>query len=582
MVTIAAPARSSAPSGSRPSAPPASTAARLDQAVALVREGASKLVRLSLDERVALARSMQAGYLAVARDSVHAACAAKGIRLGGPLEGEEWTIGPWSVVRHLRLLQQSLLAIKHTGNTAIGPVGRTADGRLTAQVFPASTIDGALFKGVRVDVHLADGVGERELEQSRASFYRGRRHDGRVVLVLGAGNVNAIPSLDVIAKIFNEGKACVLKLNPVNAYLGPWLERAYADAVASGYLGIVYGGAEEGAYLAHHAGVDEIHLTGSDKTYDAIVWGPPGPEREARKRDDRPVLTKPVTAELGGVAPVIVVPGPYGDKDLAYQAEDVASGLTFNASFDCNANKVLILPRGWPQRDTFLARLRTALERAAARQAYYPGARERFERFGRDRGAKVGGRADGCIPWTLIEQVDPGAAAEPLFVEESFAPIMVETSVGSADPVEFLDAAVRFANDRLWGTLAAGLVVHPRSTKDSTIGATVEQAITRLRYGAVTVNVWSGMPFVFGTPPWGGHQSSTPRDIQSGTGWVHNTPMIEGIEKAVTRHPLVAMPKPAYAITHRSAHRLMPRMTALEEHQSWSRMPGVLAAAMRA
>ena len=582
MMTIAAPARSIAPSGSRPSAPPASTAARLDEAVVRAREGASKLLRLSLDERVELARSMQIGYLAIAQESVHAACAAKGIPLGTPLEGEEWTLGPWCVVRHLRLIRQSLLAIKHTGNTAIGPVGRAADGRLTAQVFPGSTIDGALFKGVRVDVHLAEGVGERELHGSRASFYRGRRHDGRVALVLGAGNVNAIPSLDVIAKIFNEGKACVLKMNPVNAYLGPWLERAYAGAIGEGYLAIVYGGAEEGACLAAHAGVDEIHLTGSDKTYDRIVWGPPGPEREARKRDNRPAMAKPVTAELGGVSPVIVVPGPYGDKDLAYQAEDIASGLTFNAAFDCNANRVVILPRGWSQREAFLALFRAALERAADRQAYYPGASERWERFANGRGKRFGGGTDGSLPWTLVENLDSGASAEPLFVEESFAPVAVETSVGSADPVEFLDAAVRFANERLWGTLSAGLVVHPRSMKDPTVGAAVEQAIARLRYGAVTVNAWSGLLFSFGTPPWGAHPSSTPRDIQSGTGWVHNTPMLEQIEKAVMWHPLVAMPKPAYSITHRSAHRLMPRMAALEEHQSWSRIPGVLAAAMRA
>ena len=43
-----------------------------------------------------------------------------------------------------------------------------------------------------------------------------------------------------------------------------------------------------------------------------------------------------------------------------------------------------------------------------------------------------------------------------------------------------------------------------------------------------------------------------------------------------------ASPKPAYSITHRSAHRLMPRMTALEERASWAKVPAVLAAALRA
>ena len=299
-MTSVASAPKSAPAVSRPATPPPSSAPKLDEAVASAREGAARLLRLSLDERVALARSMQAGYLAVARESVHAACAAKGIALGTPLEGEEWTIGPWMVVRHLRLIEQALLGLKHAGNTPVGERGRTADGRLTVQVFPAGTIDGTLFKGVRVDVHLQAGVTGQDLDATRARFYKGNTHGGRVVLVLGAGNVNAIPSMDVITKLFNEGKACVLKMNPVNAYLGRFLERAYADAIRAGYLSVVYGGADEGAYLAGHAGVDEIHLTGSDRTYDQIMWGSPGPERDARKREGRPVTSKPSPPSSAG------------------------------------------------------------------------------------------------------------------------------------------------------------------------------------------------------------------------------------------------------------------------------------------
>ena len=113
-----------------------------------VREAARPFAKLSLDERVALARGMQAGYLRIAEESVRAACRAKGIPLGTPLEGEEWALGPLFVVRHLRLIQQSLLAIKHTGNTPSGKVGRTIDGRLAVQVFPASGIDGLLYNEI--------------------------------------------------------------------------------------------------------------------------------------------------------------------------------------------------------------------------------------------------------------------------------------------------------------------------------------------------------------------------------------------------------------------------------------------------
>jgi aldehyde dehydrogenase (NAD(P)+) len=552
--------------------------------VARLRENARKFTRLSLDDRVQLARSMQAGYLRVARGSVEAACAAKGIPLGTPLEGEAWTLGPWFVVRALRLIQQSLLSLKHTGNTPIGPIGRTADQRLAVQVFPAGTIDGTLFKGVRVDVHLQSGITEEEMNASRASFYKSPDHEGRVVLVLGAGNISGIPTKDLLTKMFNEGKVCILQMNPVNAYVGPFLEDAFAEPIRQGFLAVVYGGSAEGTYLSHHRDVDEVHLTGSDKTFDQIVWGPPGPDRDRRKAEGRPVLDKPVTAELGNVSPVIVVPGPYSDKELAYQAEDAAAGLTFNASFDCNANKVLILPKGWKQRDKFLAGVERALSQAAARRAYYPGARDRWLSYSKGRPSirRFGSASEDVLPWTLVRDVDAENRSEPGFAAESFCPILFQTEIGSADPVEFLDSAVTFANERLWGTLSAGLVVHPKTSKDPTLGAAVERAITKLRYGSVNVNAWSGYLFAFGTPPWGAHASSTLADIQSGRGWVHNTPMLEGIEKAVMRHPITAMPKPSYFPTHRSAHLLMQRMTALEEHSSWTRVPAVLAAAMRA
>ena len=54
--------------------------------------------------------------------------------------------------------------------------------------------------------------------------------------------------------------------------------RAFAPLVDAGFLEIVYGGAEQGAFLVNHAIVKSIHLTGSAATYDAIVWGPGKPK----------------------------------------------------------------------------------------------------------------------------------------------------------------------------------------------------------------------------------------------------------------------------------------------------------------
>jgi len=80
---------------------------------------------------------------------------------------------------------------------------------------------------------------------------------------------------------------------------------------------------------------------------------------------------------------------------------------------------------------------------------------------------------------------------------------------------------------------------------------------------------------------WGGHPSSTLEDIQSGIGWVHNTYMLEGMEKTVVRAPLVIKPKPAWFASHRSAHRLGPKLVAIEATGSWLKLPGIILEALR-
>jgi aldehyde dehydrogenase (NAD(P)+) len=295
------------------------------------------------------------------------------------------------------------------------------------------------------------------------------------------------------------------------------------------------------------------------------------------------VVTKPVTAELGNVSPVLVVPGPYSEKQLAFQAETIAGAVTCNASFLCNSAKMLVTPKAWQARSTLLSAIEQVLDRVPARKAYYPGAEQRWQRLvqGHPTVRRIGDAGQGELPWTILGGLDAADAREPAFVEEPFCSILSETEVGSNDPVEFLDRAVDFANNRLWGTLSADIVGHPKSLKDPRIAEALERAIARLRYGAVTINSWTGFVFAFGSPPWGGHPSSMPADIQSGSGWVHNTLMLEGIEKAVLRQPLTVVPKPATFPSHRTAHTLMQRITRLEERPRWSKVPGVVAAAMR-
>ncbi len=556
--------------------------AHLDIEIERVRAAAKKFAEMALDERIELARSMQRGCLENAERLVAISCKAKGIEPGTPGEGGEWGTGPLGIVRHLRLIIEQLRAVKERGTTTIGKTSRTLDGSLAVRVFPANAVEALLFKGTSVDVHMQQGVTPEQLNLSRAKFYKAPDHNGCVVAILGAGNLAMIPVMDVITKMFNEGKVCILKMNPVNAYLGPVIEKAFADAIGRDFLSVVYGGASEGGYLVQHRHVDEVHITGSDTAYDAIVWGPPGSDREIRKANKTPLITKKITSELGNVSPIIVTPGPYTEKELRYMAEDIAGYFTMNASFLCCAAKILVVPKGWDKRGLFLDILEDVLKAVPQQKAYYPGTAERFKHFARKRGTirRIGESFDTTLPWTIVSGLDPDSD-DPLFAEESFCPVLGETAVGSVDVPDFLDKAVDFSNTKLWGTLSATLVVHPKTAGEKKFADAVERAIARLRYGTVCVNAFPGMSFVFASPPWGGYPGSASNDIQSGQGWVHNTAMLEGIEKVVGRFPFMTFPKPAYFPSHRTVHDLMRRMTFMEERQSWTKVPGIVFAAIR-
>jgi aldehyde dehydrogenase (NAD(P)+) len=563
-----------------PAAVPAATDSQhLDQALSRLRESAARWARASLPERISLARSMLHGAYRTAARAVEASCAAKGIPLDSPQAGEEWMSGPYVTIRALRQLIRSLRLLERNGNTPVGSLSETVDGRLAVRVFPGGPRDAMLFMGVRAEVHLQEGVDEAALHESRARFYKAPDHAGKVCLVLGAGNINAIPPTDVAYKLFNEGKVCVLKMNPVNGYMGPILEEAFAAAIDQGLLAIVYGGAAEGAYLAYHRSVDEVHITGSDRTHDAIVWGPPGPERVERMARNKPLLAKEITSELGCISPVLVVPGPWDPGTLRAQAESVAGAVTHNASFNCNAAKLLVLPGGWSRRDAFLSAVEHYMALVPPRLAWYPGAQERYRTLTEGRAdVRRSGPREGALPWTIVAGLD-ASSQDPAFGTEPFCSLLSETSVGSEDPEEYLAKAVEFVNARVWGTLSAHIVVHPRTMADPALSRLVEQAIRRLRYGTVAVNVWAGYGFAFGTTPWGAYPGSTLTDIQSGRGFVHNTLMLERIEKTVLRHPARTFPKPPYFPSHRTAHRLGRALVDLEA-RGWGAMPRVVVAGM--
>lgn len=563
---------------------PATPEQKLDELLGKLSDRAREFARLPVMRKVEMLRALMDRTREVSDEWVRAACKAKGIDYDSPMSGEEWVAGPAVTIRNMRQLADSLEQVARSGKPHIDPlrVDELAHGAISVRTIPGEAFDKALYGGMSVDTWMLPEVSRRNLSANTASFYDATDPEGGVSLVLGAGNVSSIPPMDVLYKMFVDGNVCVLKMNPVNEYLGPVLERAFGALIEAGYLAVVYGGAEVGSYLCEHAAIADIHITGSDKTHDLIVWGPAGPEREARKERGEPINPKPITSELGNVSPVMVVPGPYDEDELTAMAANIAGMITNNASFNCNAAKMLILPKGWRHRETLLRRIADQLARVPPRKAYYPGARDRWESLTAGRETKkVGDAGADQLPWTLVTDVDSSKTDDRIFRDEPFCAMLSVTEIASDDPEAFLDAAVPFANDVVWGTLNSMLFVHPKVESDPGVKSKLDGALRDLRHGTVAINVWPALVYAFATPPWGGHPSATLADIQSGLGWVHNTLMLENIEKNVLRAPLKPFPKLAYVPGHKTIHRVGRKLVDFEAKPSWLKVPSIAIDALR-
>lgn len=561
-----------------------STQEEMDNAISTLQQHKEAWIHVSVNERIALVDALLRAFAAIAPRWVEAALKAKGISPDSPVVGEEWGAGAWPVAKQLRQLRQALVDIASQGRPRIpGPLKTRSDGQVVAPVFPQSTYDKLFFGGVTAEIWMEPGVTGETLAETQATIYQDKNHAGKLALVLGAGNVASIGPLDILYKLFMEDQVVLYKTNPVNAYTGPLIQECFRALIEPGYLRVVYGGASEGAYLCNHAEIDEIHITGSDKTFDTIVFGP-GAEGAQRKAEKTPLLQKRITGELGNVSPVIVVPGPWNQSDLSYQAVHIVSMLTNNSGFNCNATRVVIQHEGWSQRGDLLREIRSALAKVPLRAAYYPGARDRQQAFvAAHPAAEQFGTSQGQeLAWTLIPDLDPQQTDDICFTTEAFCGLFGETALEAGSVVEYIDRAVAFANDGIWGTLNATILVHPESLKDPQVAQAVERAIAKLRYGSIGVNYWAGISFALGTTTWGAFPGHPIYDIQSGNGVVHNNLMFAHPQKSVLRAAFRSKPTPTWFASELAKGRsVFPKLVQFEASPSPLKVPGILWSAIK-
>jgi len=556
--------------------PPASitptTVAATDALLARLVEKKDAWVKVGIPERIRLLEAIRDALIVEAGPWARTISRLKGIEPTDPLHGEDWLAGP---VVTMRNVQQLIKALQAGGQPKPPALRQRKDGQWVADVMPWGMWDKLLLTGWTAEVWIEPGQAP-----SQGRIYREKQEHGKVSLVLAAGNVTAIGAMDVLYKIFVENEVVVMKMNPVNEAGGPHIERIFAALMTAGVFGVVYGGGDIGKHLTDHASVDTIHITGSDKTHDVIIWGGTAEEQEKNKKAGTPRLNKPISSELGCVTPVFVLPGPWSDADLAFQADQVAGMVAQNGSFNCNAAKCIVTWKGWPLREKFIGAVEDALRRAAPRKAYYPGAQARYQAFLEKypNHKVIGATGEGVVPWTLIPNVPP-KKGEYALSTEAFCGVVAETSLEAADEGAFIDAALAFGNDVCWGTLSCMVLAHPQTQQAH--AAHFDAFIAGLRYGGIAINGWAGSLFGLGQTTWGAFPGHPLDNIESGRGVVHNTFLFDHPQKSVVRFPWHISPKPVWSPSHKTLNLVGERLFAIEAQPSFLRLPALLLAAVR-
>lgn len=494
--------------------------APLDTAVADVAAGARVWNRLTLGQRRTVLRRIRAAVAAVAEEWADVASTSKGLEPGHPLRGEEWLSGPYAALIALDAYADTLAALAR-GHSPLdrARVGAAPGDRTVVHTSPLTVTDRVLLSGHSTEVWLQPGVTAAEARRDAGLGQLEPTADAGVGLVLGAGNITSIPFLDVLYELLAFNRTVVLKVNPTQDAMVPVFERALAPLIEPGFLRIVRGGADVGRYLTRHPSLAHVHITGSESTFRAIV----------------PELDVPISAELGGVSPIIVVPGDWSAADLRYQAAHIVTMRLQNSGHNCIAGQVVLLSADWPQREEFLRELRRAFDHAPQRPVWYPHSDARLDAA---RAHYPDARWSGDGTRALIEA--SGTAAAALQETEYFAPVLGVVELPGLGQ-GFVDAAVAHANENLVGTLGANVVIDPAT--QTALGAGFEQSVADLRYGTVAINAWTAFGFLTPTATWGAFPGGTVEDAPSGIGIVHNAFLLADVERTVVRGPFRPFPR---------------------------------------
>ena len=467
-----------------------------------------------------------------------------------PAEGEEWLGGPFASVLATQYYITSL-----TNDDDLDEKKYNSEEN-SYKVFPNNFTERITFPFIDAKVIFNKTMSFDEINKYRG-FSKRYDIDPSITLVLGAGNFSSIPYLDVLYHLITRKSVILLKLNPVNEYLKPVFEKVFQNFIERGYIIVTTGNIDESKYMATHPGINHIHLTGSDKTYEDIVYGRELTDKEKKTKSLSKINNKSITSELGNVTPIIIHPGKWSTSDIKYQARKIVTAKLNNNGFNCIAAQVVVLPDGWGQTDTLIKFVKHYMSKSKERKAYYPESIERLEKLEKDKGYERV-NALSCVTPHLSREIKAYSKYE---LDEVWSSTIYFKKIEYTSIEDFANKAIDYCNDELWGNLGVSVIIKDHDRKFNK--HITNLYIDKLNYGTVAINEWAAIGYIIPQLPWGGFPGNRDNDIQSGQSVVHNSMLFESPLKGIvnTKFRISKLIDPPWFVTNKKARRLFKNLT---------------------
>ena len=467
-----------------------------------------------------------------------------------PAEGEEWLGGPFASVLATQYYIKSL-----TNDEDLTKKKYNSEEN-SYKVFPNNFTERITFPFIDAKVIFNKSMSFDDINKYRG-FSKRYDIDPSITLVLGAGNFSSIPYLDVLYHLITRKSVILLKLNPVNEYLKPVFEKVFRNFIERGYIIVTTGNIDESKYMASHPGINHIHLTGSDKTFEDIVYGRELTEKERKSKSLSKINNKPITSELGNVTPIIIHPGKWSTSDIKYQARKIVTAKLNNNGFNCIAAQIVVLPDGWGQTDTLIKYVKHYMSKAKERKAYYPESIERLEKLEKDKGYERV-NALSCTTPHLTREIKAYSKFE---IDEVWSSTIYFKKIEYTSIEDFARKAIDYCNEELWGNLGVSVIIKDHDRKFN--NHITNLYIDKLKYGTIAINEWAAIGYIIPQLPWGGFPGNRDNDIQSGQSVVHNSMLFESPLKGVvnTKFRISRLIDPPWYVTNKKARRLFKNLT---------------------